>query len=260
MSQPARRPDRGHRRAAAARLTGAPTDADRDRRGRRVFREGLAGLLADRGHEVVRRGRRRRGAAGRGGRAPAGRRRGRRPDAADAHRRGPARRDRDPPRPSGHRRPGVLPVHRDPLRAPSCSRAAAAGVGYLLKDRVADVAEFVDGAAAGWRPAAPRWTRRSSASCSAPAGSADGLATLTPREREVLALMAEGRSQRRDRRRARGLRAGRWRSTSPASSPSSACRRTRATTAACWPCSATLGENRSSKTGDSRVTGSARRS
>src|SRR5208282_236452 len=47
-------------------------------------------------------------------------------------------------------------------------------------------------------------------------------------------------------------RAGRWRSTWPASSPSSAFRRTRATTAACWPCCITWGGNRSFKTGDSR--------
>jgi DNA-binding NarL/FixJ family response regulator len=69
----------------------------------------------------------------------------------------------------------------------------AAGVGYLLKDRVADVAEFADAlarVAAGGTALDPevigpllRASRH-----------ADGLAALTPREREVLALMAEGRS------------------------------------------------------------------
>ena len=67
------------------------------------------------------------------------------------------------------------------------------GVGYLLKDRVAHVGEFVaavERVAAGGTALDPEVvtqlmaaTRRS-----------DGLATLTPREREVLGLMAEGRS------------------------------------------------------------------
>jgi DNA-binding NarL/FixJ family response regulator len=70
---------------------------------------------------------------------------------------------------------------------------SASGVGYLLKDRVADVAEFADAlarVAAGGTALDPevvgqlmRAGRR-----------AGGLAALTPREREVLALMAEGRS------------------------------------------------------------------
>jgi DNA-binding NarL/FixJ family response regulator len=69
----------------------------------------------------------------------------------------------------------------------------AAGVGYLLKDRVADVAEFVEAltrVADGGTALDPevvsqlfRASRR-----------ADGLATLTRRERDVLTLMAEGRS------------------------------------------------------------------
>jgi DNA-binding NarL/FixJ family response regulator len=69
----------------------------------------------------------------------------------------------------------------------------AAGVGYLLKDRVADVEEFVDAlsrVAAGGTALDPqvvtqmlRASRR-----------AGGLAGLTARERDVLSLMAEGRS------------------------------------------------------------------
>jgi DNA-binding NarL/FixJ family response regulator len=67
------------------------------------------------------------------------------------------------------------------------------GVGYLLKDRVANVAQFVDAVrqvAAGGTAMDPEvvaqlLTRRA----------ADKpLASLTPREREVLGLMAEGRS------------------------------------------------------------------
>jgi len=47
----------------------------------------------------------------------------------------------------------------------------AAGVGYLLKDRVANVAEF-SAALQRVAEAGPPWTRRWSASCSGPAGSA----------------------------------------------------------------------------------------
>ena len=70
---------------------------------------------------------------------------------------------------------------------------SAAGVGYLLKDRVGDVGEFVEAlsrVAAGGTALDPevvtqllRASRRT-----------DGLGTLTARERDVLALMAEGRS------------------------------------------------------------------
>ena len=69
----------------------------------------------------------------------------------------------------------------------------AAGVGYLLKDRVADVGEFVDAltrVAAGGTALDPEVvTQLLGAS-----RRTDGLRSLTPREREVLALMAEGRS------------------------------------------------------------------
>ena len=69
----------------------------------------------------------------------------------------------------------------------------AAGVGYLLKDRVGDVDEFVEAlsrVAAGGTVLDPevvtqllRASRRDT-----------GLGSLTARERDVLALMAEGRS------------------------------------------------------------------
>lgn len=66
------------------------------------------------------------------------------------------------------------------------------GVGYLLKQRVADVEEFIDalhrvtagGTVLDPEVVAQLLLRRSS----------DPLDRLTPREREVLALMAEGRS------------------------------------------------------------------
>src|ERR1700756_4708916 len=63
------------------------------------------------------------------------------------------------------------------------------GVGYLLKDRVADVAEFLDAlgrVAAGGSAFAPEGVAQILARSRHP------LADLTPREREVLALMAEG--------------------------------------------------------------------
>jgi DNA-binding NarL/FixJ family response regulator len=73
------------------------------------------------------------------------------------------------------------------------SRGGAAGVGYLLKDRVVDVAEFVDAltrVAAGGTALDPEVVTQL-LGASRRAGT---LAALTAREREVLALMAEGRS------------------------------------------------------------------
>jgi DNA-binding NarL/FixJ family response regulator len=73
------------------------------------------------------------------------------------------------------------------------SGRGAAGVGYLLKDRVANVAEFVDAlarVASGGTALDPEVvTQLLGAS-----RHASTLASLTGREREVLALMAEGRS------------------------------------------------------------------
>ncbi len=71
--------------------------------------------------------------------------------------------------------------------------AAGGGIGYLLKDRVGHVREFLaqlDRVAAARRWSTPRW----SASCSADAAATVRSASLTDREREVLALMAEGRT------------------------------------------------------------------
>jgi DNA-binding NarL/FixJ family response regulator len=68
-----------------------------------------------------------------------------------------------------------------------------AGIGYLLKDRVADVSEFlaaVRRVGAGGTALDPEVV----AQLLARARRRDPLAQLTPRERDVLALMAEGRS------------------------------------------------------------------
>ncbi|MBB1262121.1 response regulator transcription factor [Streptomyces sp. OF8] len=67
------------------------------------------------------------------------------------------------------------------------------GVGYLLKDRVADVREFVDAVArvaAGGTALDPEVV----AQLLGRSRRQDVLAGLTPREREVLGLMAEGRT------------------------------------------------------------------
>lgn len=68
------------------------------------------------------------------------------------------------------------------------------GVGYMLKDRVANVAEFVDAVrrvAAGGMALDPEAVSQ----LMAPGRGADGpFAELTDREREVLDLMAQGRS------------------------------------------------------------------
>ena len=69
----------------------------------------------------------------------------------------------------------------------------ATGVGYLLKDRVADVADFlaaVDRVGSGGTALDPEVVRQ----LLARSGRRDPLATLTPRETDVLRLMAEGRS------------------------------------------------------------------
>ena len=71
----------------------------------------------------------------------------------------------------------------------------AEGVGYLLKDRVADVSDFVEAlrrVAAGGTALDPEVV----AQLMGISRQAASLAVLSPREREVLALMAEGRSNR----------------------------------------------------------------
>jgi DNA-binding NarL/FixJ family response regulator len=68
-----------------------------------------------------------------------------------------------------------------------------AGVGYLLKDRVADVSEFVEAisrVAHGGTVLDPEVVRQLLGT----SRRSDSLAALTARERQVLALIAEGRS------------------------------------------------------------------
>ncbi|MBB5873542.1 DNA-binding NarL/FixJ family response regulator [Allocatelliglobosispora scoriae] len=69
--------------------------------------------------------------------------------------------------------------------------ASGGGIGYLLKDRIGDIAEFVDAlrrVAAGGTVIDPEVVRQLMRHGREP------IATLSPREREVLALVAEGHS------------------------------------------------------------------
>ena len=70
---------------------------------------------------------------------------------------------------------------------------APAGVGYLLKDRVADVGDFIEAisrVAHGGTVLDSEVVRQLLRA----SRRADALATLTPREKEVLSLVAQGRS------------------------------------------------------------------
>jgi DNA-binding NarL/FixJ family response regulator len=88
----------------------------------------------------------------------------------------------------------VLSQYVEQLYARELLADRSGGVGYLLKDRVFNVEQFVDavrqvaggGTAMDPEVVAQLLTRRSAVD--------EPLTTLTPREREVLSLMAEGRS------------------------------------------------------------------
>src|SRR3984885_10016501 len=164
-----------------------------------VVRAGLAEILADRGHEVV--------AAVGDGEALLAAVAEHRPDVTVVDVRMPPgytdeglraaiaiRRD--------HPETGVLVFSQyvetryaaDLLRsAPGASHRHGAGVGYLLKDRVADVGEFIEAlgrVAAGGTALDPEVVSQLLAA----SRRGHALGGLTHREREVLGLMAEGRS------------------------------------------------------------------
>jgi DNA-binding NarL/FixJ family response regulator len=87
----------------------------------------------------------------------------------------------------------VLSQYVEQLYARELLAEGRGGIGYLLKDRVFDSRQFVDAVrrvAAGGTAMDPEVIARLLASNSGD----DAISTLSPREREVLALMAEGRS------------------------------------------------------------------
>jgi DNA-binding NarL/FixJ family response regulator len=87
----------------------------------------------------------------------------------------------------------VLSQYVEQLYARELLAGGSGGIGYLLKDRVLDGAQFADAVrrvAAGGTAMDPEVVARLLAS-----NAADGaVVALSPREREVLGLMAEGRS------------------------------------------------------------------
>jgi len=159
-----------------------------------LLREGLARLLADGGFDVV-------GLAGDG--EDLLRKVGaHRPDVAVVDVRMPPSHTDEGLRAAlqiRERHPGtgvlVLSAYVEERYAMDLIAEGAQGVGYLLKDRVADVSRFTaavrrvgEGGSALDPEVVSHMLRRKRTD--------DPLDELTPREREVLALMAEGRSNR----------------------------------------------------------------
>jgi DNA-binding NarL/FixJ family response regulator len=86
---------------------------------------------------------------------------------------------------------GVLVLSQHIETAHAVTLVSSGGFGYLLKDRVLAVAEFLAAAeriAAGGSALDPKVVAR----LVSPSSDGDALASLTDREREVLGLMAEG--------------------------------------------------------------------
>jgi DNA-binding NarL/FixJ family response regulator len=84
----------------------------------------------------------------------------------------------------------VLSQHVEPLYARELLTDRHGGVGYLLKDRVSNVAQFVDAV----RRVAGGGTVMDPEVVSQLLARREPLGVLTAREREVLGQMAEGRS------------------------------------------------------------------
>jgi DNA-binding NarL/FixJ family response regulator len=155
-----------------------------------LFREGLARLLEDAGHEVV-------GKAGDATTLVAEVERAK-PDLAIVDVRMPPDGTDDGARAAKELRsrdPGLaivlLSQHIETRH--SVELVSGGRVGYLLKDRVFEVDDFMDSlrrVAAGGSALDPEVV----ATLLGPRRDHDPLATLTPRERDVLSLMAEGRN------------------------------------------------------------------
>jgi DNA-binding NarL/FixJ family response regulator len=155
-----------------------------------MMREGLIRLLADRGHQVC--------AAVTDGEALLTAVAEHGPDVAVVDIRMPPTHTDEGLRAAidirrDHPATGVLVFSQyiEPRYAARLLEGGAAKMGYLLKDRVADVAEFTDALA---RVAAGGTALDPEVVAQLLRAGRPGLDTLTLREREVLALMAEGRS------------------------------------------------------------------
>jgi DNA-binding NarL/FixJ family response regulator len=155
-----------------------------------LFREGLARLLVDAGHEIV----------AKAGDADAleSAVHEAQPDVAIIDIRMPPNHDDDGARVARRLRAaypdlGILVLSQHVETRHSVDLVASGGFGYLLKDRVLDVHDFLDALsriAAGGSALDPEVVGR----LLRPRAHDSALALLTPREREVLALMAEGRT------------------------------------------------------------------
>ncbi|MEV0093456.1 response regulator transcription factor [Streptomyces sp. NPDC050738] len=153
-----------------------------------LFREGLARLLADAGHEIV----------GRAADAPAlvAAVSATRPDLAVIDIRMPPDLTDDGARAARLVREefpdlGIVLLSQHIETRNAVELVARGGFGYLLKDRVFDVDDFLEAlrrVAAGGSALDPEVVARMLGA------RRDPLATLTPREAEVLSLMAEGRT------------------------------------------------------------------
>lgn len=87
----------------------------------------------------------------------------------------------------------ILSQHVEPLYAYELLSDRAGGIGYLLKDRVGEVAEFVD-AVSRVAAGGTALDREVIAELIGARRGRRPIDDLTPREREVLGVMAEGRS------------------------------------------------------------------
>ena len=155
-----------------------------------LFREGLARLVVDAGHEIVAKT----GDADTLESAV----HDARPDVAIIDIRMPPDHDDDGARVARRLRSvyphlGILVLSQHVETRHSIELVAGGGFGYLLKDRVLDVDDFLDAlsrVAAGGSALDPEVVGR----LLRPQPEGSALALVTPREREVLALMAEGRT------------------------------------------------------------------